>query len=175
MKLLLTDRFCQHAKSKTPQTDYFDETVKGLAFRVTSQGTKAWTLHYGTPRKRVTLGRYPSLSLASARSLAIETKEGRTQGTIAALAEVYLKACQGKRSAKEIERRLRKDVLPIIGHIALRDLHRRDVTAIAGGSEEVVGQVRMRRLVRRIVLSRHWWGQWQRCGLVGYSFDERVV
>ena len=31
------------------------------------------------------------------------------------------------------------------------------------------------KLVRRIVLSRHWWGQWQRCGLVGYSFDERVV
>jgi hypothetical protein len=36
MKLLLTDRFCQHAKSKERQTDYFDETVKGLALRVTS-------------------------------------------------------------------------------------------------------------------------------------------
>ena len=31
-----------------------------------------------------------------------------------------------------------------------------------GGSEEVVGEVWMRRtLVRRIVLSRHWWGQRQ--------------
>jgi integrase len=130
MKLLLTDRFCQHAKSQEPQTDFFDETVKGLALRVTNQGTKAWTFLYGTPRKRVTLGRYPTLSLASARTLAIETREGRAQGTIAALAEVYIKACQGKRSAKEIERRLRKDILSIIGHIALRDLHRRDVTRV---------------------------------------------
>jgi hypothetical protein len=130
MKLLLTDRFCQHAKSQPAQTDYFDETVKGLALRVTNQGTKSWTLHYGTPRKRVTLGRYPSLSLASARAMAIETKEGRAQGTIAALAEVYIKVCQGKRTAKEIERRLRKDVLPIIGHIPLRDFHRRDVIRV---------------------------------------------
>ena len=41
MKILLTDRFCQHAKSKVPQIDYFDETVKGLALRGTSHGTKA--------------------------------------------------------------------------------------------------------------------------------------
>ena len=34
------------------------------------------------------------------------------------------------RSAKEIERRLRKDALPIIGHIPLRELHRRDITRV---------------------------------------------
>jgi integrase len=136
MKLLLTDRFCQHAKSTEPQTDYFDETVKGLALRVTSQGTKSWTLHYGTPRKRVTLGRYPTMSLAGARTAALEVREGRAQGTIAALAEVYIKACQGKRTAKEIERRLRKDVLPVIGHISLGDLHRRDVIRVLDAKSE---------------------------------------
>jgi integrase len=131
MRVQLTDRFCASAKATTgPQTDYFDATVSGLALRVTSKGTKAWTLLYGTPRRRITLGRYPSLSLASARALAIETREGRTQGTVAALAEVYLKSVQGKRSAHEIERRLRKDVLPIIGHVPLRELHRRDVTRV---------------------------------------------
>src|SRR5262249_24345597 len=46
MKLQLTDRFCQHAKSSEPQTDYFDETMTGLALRVTSHGTKAWTFLY---------------------------------------------------------------------------------------------------------------------------------
>jgi integrase len=70
------------------------------------------------------------MTLARARAAAIEVREGRAQGTIAALAEVYIKACQGKRTAKEIERRLRKDVLPIIGHIPLRDLHRRDVIRV---------------------------------------------
>jgi integrase len=131
MKVQLTDRFCQHAKSLgEAQTDYFDETVPGLALRVTSKGVKAWTLLYGIPRRRMTLGRYPSLSLVRARTLAIETKEGRTQGTVAALAEVYIKSKGTYRSAKEIERRLRKDVLPIIGHIPLRELHRRDITRV---------------------------------------------
>ena len=80
MRVQLTDRFCQSAKStEEAQTDYFDATVTGLALRVTSRGTKAWTLLYGSPRRRITLGRYPSLSLAAARAKAIETKEGRGQ------------------------------------------------------------------------------------------------
>ena len=90
MRVQLTDRFCAHAKSAAAQTDYFDETVSGLALRVTSRGTKAWTLLYGTPRRRITLGRYPALSLAAARARAIEVREGRTSGTVAALAETYI-------------------------------------------------------------------------------------
>src|SRR6516225_3880491 len=130
MKLQLTDRFCQHAKSSAVQTDYFDAAVPGLALRVTSKGTKAWTFLFGTPRRRVTLGRYPAITLASARTLALEAKDGRTAGSVAALAEGYIKHIQGNRSAAEVERRLRKDVLPIIGHIPLRDLHRRDVIRV---------------------------------------------
>src|SRR5262245_8196009 len=130
MLVQLTDRFCQHAKARAVQTDYFDETVRGLALRVTSKGTKAWTFLYGSPRRRVTLGRYPALSLAAARARAIEVREGRTAGSVAALAEVYIKSVSGKRSAKEIERRLRKDVLPVIGHVPLHELHRRDVTRV---------------------------------------------
>ena len=131
MKVQLTDRFCQHAKALGEvQTDYFDETVSGLALRVTSRGTKAWTLLYGIPRRRETIGRYPALSLAGARALALEVKEGRTAGTVATLVEVYIKSIQRLRSAAEVERRLRKDALPIIGHIPLRDLHRRDITRV---------------------------------------------
>jgi integrase len=130
MRVQLTDRFCASAKSAARQTDYFDATVPGLALRVTSRGTKAWTLLYGTPRKRITLGRYPSVSLAGARAAALEAREGRTAGSVAALAEVYIKSIKGNRSAPEVERRLRKDVLPVIGHIPLRELHRRDVTKV---------------------------------------------
>jgi integrase len=131
MRVQLTDRFCQHAKStEGPQTDYFDEAVSGLALRVTSRGTRSWTLLSGTPRRRITLGRYPSLSLAAARARALEVKDGRAAGTIAALAETYLRSINGLRSIREIERRLRRDVLPIIGHIPLGELHRRDVTRV---------------------------------------------
>src|SRR6476660_2835650 len=130
MRVQLTDRFCASAKSAEAQTDYFDESVSGLALRVTSRGTKSWSLLYGSPRRRVSLGRYPSLSLAAARARAIEVKDGRSAGTVAALAETYLRSINGLRSAREIERRLRKDVLPIIGHIPLRELHRKDVTRV---------------------------------------------
>jgi len=130
MRVQLTDRFCASAKSAETQTDYFDATVPGLALRVTSGGTKAWSLLHGTPRRRVSLGRYPSLSLAAARARAIEVKDGRSAGTVAALAEVYLRSIQGLRSARLIESRLRKDALPIIGHIQLHELHRRDVTRV---------------------------------------------
>ena len=130
MRVALTDRFCASAKSSEVQTDYFDAAVTGLALRVTSGGTKSWSLLHGTPRRRVTLGRYPALTLAAARARAIEVREGRSAGTVAALAETYLRSIGGLRSRPEIERRLRRDVLPIIGHIPLDELHRRDVTRV---------------------------------------------
>src|SRR5262249_16875354 len=107
------------------------ETVRGLALRVTSGGTKAWTFLHGSPRRRVTLGRYPAISLASARALALETKEGRPQVmNVAALTDIYVKSLKGKRSFRQVERLLRRDVLPIIGSIPRSELHRRDVTRV---------------------------------------------
>jgi integrase len=152
MLVQLTDRFCQAAKStEAVQTDFFDETVTGLALRVTSKGTKAWTFLYGSPRRRITLGRYPSLSLAGARTKAIEVREGRTTGTVAALAEIYLRHISGKRSVSEIERRLRKDVLPIIGHIPLHELHRRDVTRVIDAKSAPIAARRVFEDVRAMV------------------------
>ena len=40
------------------QKDYADDAIPGLAVRVSQGGTKAFTLTYGSPRKRVTLGRF---------------------------------------------------------------------------------------------------------------------
>jgi integrase len=151
MQVHLTDRFCQHAKSTEPQTDYFDESVSGLALRVTSNGTKSWSLLYGSPRRRVTLGRYPSISLASARARALETKEGRTSGTVSALAEIYLKSINGLKSASEIERRLRRDVLPIIGHVPLSELHRRDVTRVIDGKSAPIAARRAFEDIRTMI------------------------
>jgi len=84
-------------------------------------------------RRDITLGRYPALSLAAARTRAIEVKDVRASGTVAALAETYLRSINGLRSVREIERRLRRDVLPVIGHVPLGELHRRDVTRVIDG------------------------------------------
>jgi integrase len=132
MKVQLTDRFCAHAKSRgAVQADFFDETVTGLALRVTARGTKSWTFLGGIPRRRVTLGRYPQMSLAGARSAALETKDGRSQAmTVAELVDRYLGSLKAKRSFRQIESLLRRDVVPIIGSIPLAELHRRDVTRV---------------------------------------------
>ena len=48
--------------------------------------------------------------------------------TVADLVELYLaKHVRNLKSAKDIERHLRVDVLPVIGDVTLAELHRRDV------------------------------------------------
>ena len=55
------------------QVEYPDVKVPGLALRVSPTGNKSWTLRYRTnegEQRRLTLGRYPSVSLSKARELA---------------------------------------------------------------------------------------------------------
>jgi integrase len=135
MKIALTDRFCDRVKAET-QTDYFDDKVQGLALRVTPNGVKAWSLLYTeSGRKvRVTLGRYPAVSLASARALALEAKSlGPRHGpmTVADLVESYIsKRAPSLRSGDQMAHRLRRDVSGVIGSVRLSELHRRDATRV---------------------------------------------
>jgi integrase len=145
----LTDRFCSTAKPLAgARTDYFDETVSGLALRVTKHGRRSWCFHYRSPRDgkraRATIGTYPATSLAAARGRALEARQHVEAGndprlvmagqasagmTVAALVEAYLADPEraALRSKDEIERRLRRNVVPIIGEIKLVELRRRDV------------------------------------------------
>jgi integrase len=151
MRVLLTDRFCVGAKAQgKPQADYFDEAEPGLCLRVSSAGRKSWTLHYTSPkdgkRVRQSLALYPQTSLAAARGLALEAKGHLDQGidprdalagaagtmTVASLVPLYVdkphkRTGKPRRSAKDIERRFARNVIPIIGAVKLSDLHRRDV------------------------------------------------
>ncbi|OEE69831.1 integrase [Enterovibrio norvegicus FF-33] len=66
----LTDTQIKHAKAKTE--DYALCDGFGLYLLIRKSGTKSWQLRYQHPitnnRKKQTLGRYPALSLAQARS-----------------------------------------------------------------------------------------------------------
>jgi integrase len=147
--IALTDRFCASAKAlHSTRTDYFDQTVSGLALRVTEHGHRSWCFHYRSPRDgkraRLTVGTYPSTSLAAARGKALEARAQVEAGddprvtlagqaaigmTVAALVDAYLADPEREalRSKPEIERRLRKNVVPVIGAIKLSSLSRRDV------------------------------------------------
>ena len=147
----LTDRFVGASKAAAgaAAVDYFDSKTPGLNLRVTSQGLRTWYLVFTSPtdgkRARVTLGRYPQTGLAKARTMAIEARRQVDEGkdprgtavardtmTVADLIESFLAkhARPNLRSAKEIERRLAKNVLPLIGSIRLADLHRREINRV---------------------------------------------
>lgn len=142
----LTDRFVAGAKAG----DYFDAKTAGLNLRVSPNGVKSWFAVYTSPkdgkRARVTLGRYPQTSLARARMLAIEARGHADEGldprdvsasqaaamTVRQLVVSYLEkhVRPNLRSAAAIERRFAKNVLPLIGELALADLHRREVSRV---------------------------------------------
>ena len=150
-KVELTDRFISTSKvaAGASAVDYFDSKTPGLNLRVTSQGLRTWYLVFTSPtdgkRARVTLGRYPQTGLAKARTMAIEARRQIDEGkdprgttvtggamTVADLIESFLAkhARPNLRSAKEIERRLVKNVLPLLGSIRLADLHRREINRV---------------------------------------------
>jgi integrase len=148
----LTDRFCSAAKPLKGRTDYFDQTVRGLALRVSDQDHRSWCFHFRSPRDgkraRLSIGTYPGTSLAAARGKAIEARSEVEAGndprfasqasaamTIEALVEAYLADPKkaALRSHGEIARRLRRNVVPAIGAIRLADLRRRDVRTITDG------------------------------------------
>jgi integrase len=152
-RLALTDRFvatCKAARRQS-QTDYFDERTPGLALRVSEQGHKAWSFIFTSPsngkRARVTCGTYPAMSLAAARTRAREARwlveagedprvafnvQAAGAMTVTALIESFLEkhARPNLRTAAEIERRLRKNAIPLIGNVRIADLHRRDVNRV---------------------------------------------
>jgi integrase len=146
-RVALTDRFCATAKPLRTRTDYFDATVPGLALRVTENGHRSWTFLFTSPRDgkraRATLGTYPGTSLAAARGKAVEARghvprlvmagQGTAGMTVAALVAAYLADPEkaALRSRAEIERRLRRNALPVIGGIRLAELRRRDVRNVS--------------------------------------------
>jgi integrase len=150
MRVRLTDRFCAAAKSSAAQVDYFDAGVSGLALRVTKLGTKAWTLHYSVAgrRKRLTLGRYPTLSLSAARTAALEAKgaigEGRTPvsagATFAAVwAEFYRREAAGLRSAEQRRRLFERLILPALSDRPIGEIRRGEIVALLDRIEDASG------------------------------------
>jgi integrase len=118
----------------------------GLTFTLSKKGTAAWVLRYrfGGKQREVTLGNYPDLPLAKARSIAATKRVELTQGTDPAtakrmakieqslantfkeLAEDYMERVAPTKSDKyrsEMRRYLDKDILPRIGGIPAKELN----------------------------------------------------
>ena len=138
----MTERFCASARPGA----YFDEQATGLTLRVLGSGN-SWSFSYTRPDGRRTqfkIGTYPAISLAAARSLALEARGlvdtgldpqtafgARAAGamTVAELVRTYLEHPDKTklRTHAELRRRLEKNVVPLIGNVGVGQLHRRDV------------------------------------------------
>jgi hypothetical protein len=68
----LTDRFITGVRP-AKRSVFFDSKAKGLALRITPAGVKTWSFVYrhGGKPQWLTLGSYPAVTLADARSLAL--------------------------------------------------------------------------------------------------------
>jgi len=78
----------------TGQRTYFDDTLSGFGCRVSQGGTKTFVLVYGADRRRVTIGRYPIISLAKAREEAKRILAEHTLGRSRPQAIAYERAVE---------------------------------------------------------------------------------
>lgn len=153
MRLALTDQAIRAVRPPTKgRIEIADVRCTGLAYRVTAAGARTWNFRFRDPTTgrttRATLGAYPALGLADARSAADALRKQVSRGinpvlakrraraeahrnTFAALAERYLTehAARHKkpRSAAEDARNLRLHVLPEWGSRPYESIARRDV------------------------------------------------
>lgn len=150
-----TDRFIKSAKPKENQVKPYDireGSGQGFAITIFPSGEKSfiYIYHFGGRKRRMTLGKYPHMSLADAKKEhrsalkilesgkdpAIERKnarlEERNSDTVQTLIEEYIEewAKPRKRSWKEDERILNKDIRPAWGKRKAKDITKRDVVQL---------------------------------------------
>lgn len=147
--MAFTDAKVKAVKPGKTRRIVWEDGRTGLGIRVSPQGRKSWIFMYmfGPTARMMTLGVYPEVGLAdanlkrskarSALAMGIDPGSGLVEAnkanrealTVADLVEEYLElwARPRKRSAKEDERMLRKDVIPAMGTRKAKDIKRRDI------------------------------------------------
>jgi integrase len=144
----LTEKLIQSLKATRGRVERRDADVPGFGIRVTADGRKTFFLRYGPKgATRLTLGEYPhDLKLEAARKMArarlgdvaqgrdpqAERRAARQGDTFAEVAQLYLdrSAKRQKKSWREDERKIRRDLVPALGKRKIQDIRRRDVIAL---------------------------------------------
>jgi integrase len=147
----LTDISIRNLKANPGERlEAWDEKVPGLGIRVSSTGTKSFVLLYriGGQAKRMTLGRYPVVSLADARKLATEAlykishdqnpqqdKEDarsfpRCDETVDQFVRLHCSRHNRDSTARQTERIMRNRFLPTWAAKDVRKITKRDVIKV---------------------------------------------
>lgn len=151
MRVKLTAKYVENIKPpEKGRLQLWDTALPGFGLRVSEKGKKTWVVMYRSRgrQRRMTLGRYPTFSLAEARDEARTALRSLEQGvdpaeeklaakrrpeaTFTDVVEQFIElyAKPKNRGWKETRRILHKNVVPRIGHYALHEVERRYVIDI---------------------------------------------
>ena len=147
-----TAKYIENLKPADKRFVKYEDNARGrgsLGIRVNPSGTKSWVhMYYVNGKVRMsTLGRYPRMSVAEAhevyarlarevaeggdpsRDIVIENVRRREAPRVEDLAAIYIEkwAKPRKRSWKQDQSMIKRDVLPTIGHLRVEDVKRRDI------------------------------------------------
>jgi integrase len=124
------------------QTDHFDQGYPGLALRVSYGGSKTWVYFYRLfgKQKRMTLGRWPSMSLSAAREAWRDARKTIDKGespqhqrpaaanSFAAVADEWLKRDQAhNRTHALVQRLIERCAKPVWEGRQISTIGRRDI------------------------------------------------
>ena len=131
--------------SQSGQKDYYDEDLAGFGMRVSPRGTRTWFVfyRYNGVNRRLKIGNYPLMGLATARDTARDALREAAKGadpahvksepkkteTVKELAAQYIEehAKVRKRSWVHDQRVLDFDVIPTLGRRRVQDVTRAEI------------------------------------------------
>lgn len=140
-----TDTYIKALKSQTSR--YEEYGGGGFGIRVTPNGVKSWIYRYKINGKtdKLTLGHYPTMSLANAKKRfaelsglrrdghnpkqIIEQEEQKENNTVAKLIQAWFSgyAEKSRKKPRQIKQQIDADIIPLLGHLSLDKIQTIDI------------------------------------------------
>lgn len=138
-----------YIKNLKPKSKWFEKTeATGLGIRVMPSGNKSWIYRFtmNGQRKKITLGKYPGISLKQARELFTNAQRLKEQGinpienalqeklkednTVKKLILSWYSnyAEKNRKKPLQIKQQIEADIIPLLGNEELEKLQTRDIT-----------------------------------------------
>ncbi|KTC70056.1 integrase [Legionella birminghamensis] len=138
-----------YIKNLRPEANWFEKTEStGLGIRVMPSGNKSWIYRFtmNGKRQKMTLGKYPGISLKQARELQNKAQNLKEQGinpvefeqqqklreenTVKKLMLAWYEGYAEKNRKKplQIKQQIEMDIIPLLGDMELEKIQARDIT-----------------------------------------------
>lgn len=138
----LTDTYVKSLKPQANRYIVYDAALPGFGIRVAESGAKTWVVltRLSGKRKRITIGRYPAVSLTAARETARQTMADIHHGRfethqsdmmfVDALEEWYQREQRANKSFRQVEQAIRLHVVPYLKNKKLSDVSKSDLMKV---------------------------------------------